>query len=158
MDHLLRYEADPAVKMLVVLGEVGGVEEYDIVRAIEDGRISKPIVAWCIGTCAKMFPYEVQFGHAGACAAGEETTADAKNAALQAAGAVVPQSFQELGKAMGDMYHKLCQEGVIVPKPEMPAPVVPIDYAWARKLGLIRKPAQFVSSIVDERGEELVYR
>jgi len=31
------------------------------------------------------------------------------------------------------------------------------DYAWARKLGLIRKPSNFISSISDERGDELSY-
>lgn len=46
MDHILRYEADPEVKMIVLLGEVGGVEEYDVCQAIEDKRITKPLVAW----------------------------------------------------------------------------------------------------------------
>ena len=40
------------VKMLVLLGEVGGVEEYEVVEALKTKRIVKPIVAWCIGTCA----------------------------------------------------------------------------------------------------------
>jgi ATP citrate (pro-S)-lyase len=59
IDHMLRFEADPEVKILVLLGEVGGVEEYEIVKAVKDGRIKKPIVAWCIGTCAGMFSTEV---------------------------------------------------------------------------------------------------
>lgn len=61
IDHILRYQDDAAVKMIVVLGEVGGVEEYKICDALRSGRINKPVVAWCIGTCAKMFPYEVQY-------------------------------------------------------------------------------------------------
>jgi len=32
-----------------------------------------------------------------------------------------------------------------------------MDYNWARELGLIRKPANFMTSISDERGEELLY-
>lgn len=32
-----------------------------------------------------------------------------------------------------------------------------LKFSWARELGLIRKPATFMSSICDERGEELVY-
>lgn len=40
------------VKMLVLLGEVGGIEEYEVVQALKTKRIVKPIVAWCIGTCA----------------------------------------------------------------------------------------------------------
>ena len=40
------------IKMIVLLGEVGGIEEYDVCAALKDGRITKPLVAWCIGTCA----------------------------------------------------------------------------------------------------------
>lgn len=68
MDHIMRYERDPGVKMIVLLGEVGGTEEYDVCQAIITRRITKPLVAWCIGTCARMFTSEVQFGHAGSCA------------------------------------------------------------------------------------------
>lgn len=46
MDHIMRYEADPEVKMIVLLGEVGGVEEYEVCESIKTGRISKPLVAW----------------------------------------------------------------------------------------------------------------
>jgi ATP citrate (pro-S)-lyase len=31
------------------------------------------------------------------------------------------------------------------------------DYTWAKKLGLVRKPANFISSISDDRGSELSY-
>lgn len=41
--------------------QVGGTEEYDIVTAMKEKKITKPLVAWCIGTCAKMFTSEV--GH-----------------------------------------------------------------------------------------------
>ena len=51
--------------MLVLLGEVGGTEEYKVCEAIKLGAIKKPIVSWCIGTCADMFSTDVQFGHAG---------------------------------------------------------------------------------------------
>ena len=50
IDHMLRYEADPNVKIIVLLGEVGGVEEYDIADAVKSKKITKPVVAWCIGT------------------------------------------------------------------------------------------------------------
>jgi len=48
-------------------------------------------------------------------------------------------------------------DGVIVPQPERAPPKIPMDFAWARKLGLIRKPASFISTISDDRGEELMY-
>ena len=50
LDHVLRYQDDDRVKMIVLLGEVGGEEEYKIVHALENGRITKPLIAWCIGT------------------------------------------------------------------------------------------------------------
>ncbi|KAF7301109.1 ATP citrate lyase isoform 2 [Mycena indigotica] len=157
IDHLLRYEADPNCKMLVLLGEVGGVEEYRVIEAVKSGRITKPIVAWAIGTCAKMFDTEVQFGHAGSMADSEMETADAKNSAMRAAGFVVPATFEELPKALKDTYDGLVSKGVIVPKAEMDPPVIPMDYKWAQELGLIRKPAAFISTISDERGQELLY-
>ncbi|TMW67465.1 hypothetical protein Poli38472_011085 [Pythium oligandrum] len=157
IQHLLRYEANPEVKMMVLLGEVGGTDEFEVCRAIQSGKITKPVVAWCIGTCAKIFPFEVQFGHAGACATGESETASAKNAALAKAGAVVPKNFDEYGKTIREVYERLVQDGTIVPRPEVPVPKVPMDYAWAKNLGLIRKPANFISSITDDRGEELTY-
>jgi ATP citrate (pro-S)-lyase len=157
IQHLLRYEANPEIKMMVLLGEVGGTDEFEVCRAIQSGKITKPVVAWCIGTCAKIFPFEVQFGHAGACATGESETASAKNAALGKAGAIVPNNFDEFGKSIRETYQRLVKEGTIVPRPEVPVPKVPMDYAWAKNLGLIRKPANFISSITDDRGEELTY-
>ncbi|BES99753.1 unnamed protein product [Nesidiocoris tenuis] len=157
MDHLMRYQADPSVKMLVLLGEVGGVEEYGVCEAIKKGTLTKPIVAWCIGTCASMFTSEVQFGHAGSCANSDRETATAKNAALKAAGAHVPSSFDQLGEVIQSVYQTLVSKGVIIPAPELPPPTVPMDYSWARELGLIRKPASFMTSICDERGQELQY-
>lgn len=55
MDHIMRYQADPEIKMIVLLGEVGGVEEYEVCEALTAKKITKPLVAWCIGTCASKF-------------------------------------------------------------------------------------------------------
>lgn len=157
LDHLLRYEQDPEIKMLVLLGEVGGVEEYEVCKALEERRITKPLVAWCIGTCSSMFSSEVQFGHAGACANNDRELSSTKNAALRAAGAHVPKTFDDFGQVIMRVYNDLVDNGSIVPKDEVPPPTVPMDYSWARELGLIRKPASFMSSICDERGQELLY-
>lgn len=66
-------------------------------EALKSRVLSKPLVAWCIGTCASMFASEVQFGHAGACANSNRETASAKNEALAKAGAHVPPTFDALG-------------------------------------------------------------
>jgi succinyl-CoA synthetase alpha subunit len=157
LDHLLRFEKNPEIKMLVCLGEVGGSDEYTIVDALKKKQITKPLVMWVTGTCSKAFKTEVQFGHAGAKAGSEAETADAKNAALKAAGAVVPDSFDDYGEKIAQVYKNLVKKKVITPRPE-PAPVkVPMDYNTAVKAGMIRRPANFISTISDDRGEELKY-
>lgn len=157
LDHLKRYDRDPNARLLVLLGEVGGTEEYEVIEAVKTGVITKPLVAWCIGTCSGMFTSEVQFGHAGACANSARETAGAKNQAMREANIYVPNTFDELGECIKSVYDNLVANGVIVPAPEVPPPTVPMDYNWARELGLIRKPASFMTSICDERGQELLY-
>lgn len=154
IDHILRYEADPQCKMLVLLGEVGGIEEYRVIEAVKAGRITKPIVAWAIGTCAKMFGTEVQFGHAGSMA---HSAMETKNTAMKGAGFIVPETFEDLPKALRETYDSLVVKRVVQPKPERDPPVIPMDYKWAQELGLIRKPAAFISTISDERGQDLLY-
>lgn len=56
-----------------------------------------------------------------------------------------------------EVYEQLVTAGVIIPQPEKEPPTVPMDYKWAQELGLIRKPSSFMTSICDERGEELLY-
>lgn len=132
IDHLLRYEQDPECKMLVLLGEVGGIEEYRVIDAVKKGIIKKPIVAWAIGTCAKMFTTEVQFGHAGSLANSDMETADAKNRAMREAGFVVPETFEDLPLVLKETYERLVEEGTIVPQKEREPPVIPMDYKWAQ--------------------------
>ncbi len=157
LDHLLRFEAIPEIKMLVCLGEVGGRGEYDIAKALSEKRLTKPLVIWVTGTCTKAFKTEVQFGHAGAKARCDEETADAKNAALKTAGAIVPNSYDDYDQKIKETYENLVEKGVIKPKPEPPTPKIPMDYAKALKDGVIRKPANFICTISDDRGEELLY-
>jgi succinyl-CoA synthetase alpha subunit len=157
LDHLLRFEKNPEIKMLVCLGEVGGTDEYAIVEALKKKQITKPLVIWVTGTCAKAFRTDVQFGHAGARAKSDTESAHAKNSALRDAGAVVPYSFDDYDEAINRVYKNLVDKGVIVPRSEPEVPRMPIDYAAAVKQGLIRKPTNFISTISDDRGEELLY-
>lgn len=153
LDHLLRYEANPEIKFMVVLGEVGGTEEYEIAEAIKAGRLAKPVVAWVTGTCTKVFPSEVQFGHAGAMVKGAAETADAKNAALREAGAVVPHSYNDFGERIREVYEDLKERGEIVEVPEPPVPVMPMEYLPET----MRKPTNMTCTISDDSGEELLY-
>ena len=38
-------------------------------------QVTKPVIAWVSGTCAKLFKSEVQFGHAGAKSGGDMESA-----------------------------------------------------------------------------------
>lgn len=158
IDHILRYEAIPEVKIIVALGEIGGTDELEIVEALKAGKIKKPLIIWVTGTCAKMFPTEVQFGHAGAKANSNLETADAKNKALREAGAIVPNSFDDYGLKIKEVYEKLVKEGKIIPAKDFKAPDLPIDYDKALKEGKIRKPTTFITTISNDNKDELEYR
>lgn len=147
IDNLLRMEDNPDVKYMVLLGEVGGREEYKVIEAVQSGKIKKPIVAWCIGTIAKHFSSGVQFGHAGASANADEETAVAKNEAMKAAGIFVPDSFNDLPGKINEVYTKLKNEGTIqeIAEPEL------------REVPKTRRAKQFICTISDDRGEEANY-
>ncbi|WP_187646962.1 citrate/2-methylcitrate synthase [Nitrosophilus labii] len=157
IDHLLRMEQDPNVKYMLLLGEVGGREEYKVIEAVKSGKIKKPIIAWCIGTIAQHFSSGVQFGHAGASANADEETAIAKNRAMREAGIHVPDSFNDLPHVIKGVYEELKGKGIIKDIEEPEVPNVPEDFAKALKAGKIRKPKNFICTISDDRGEEATY-
>jgi ATP-citrate lyase alpha-subunit len=143
IDNLLRMEQNPDVKYMLLLGEVGGIEEYKVIEAIKDGRITKPVIAWCIGTIAKYYDSGVQFGHAGASANAERETAEAKNKAMAEAGIYVPESFNDLPNKIKEVYESLN----IAPIPEPDMNTVPT----------VRRSKQFICTISDDRGDEATY-
>ena len=143
IDNLLRMQSNPQVKYMLLLGEVGGIEEYKVIDAIKDGRITKPVIAWCIGTIAKYYDSGVQFGHAGASANAERETAEAKNRAMSEAGIYVPESFNDLPNKIKEVYESL--NLAPIQEPEMN--VVPT----------VRRSKQFICTISDDRGDEATY-
>ncbi len=157
VDHLLRMEKDPNVKYMLLLGEVGGREEYKVIEAVKSGKITKPVIGWCIGTIAEHFSSGVQFGHAGASANADEETAVAKNKAMKEAGIHVPDSFNDLPHVIKGVYEELRGEGVIKDIEEPEVPPIPEDFAKALKAGKVRRPKHFVCTISDDRGEEATY-
>jgi ATP-citrate lyase alpha-subunit len=143
IDNLLRLENNPDVKYMILLGEVGGSEEYKVIEAMKEGKLTKPIIAWCIGTIAKHYDSGVQFGHAGASANDDRETAEAKNRAMAEAGMHVPDSFNDLPAKIREVYESLNIPAV--PEPEIN--IVP----------KVRRPKQFICTISDDRGEEATY-
>jgi len=157
LDHLLRMQRNPQIKYLLLLGEVGGTEEYRVIEAIQDGRISKPLIGWCVGTIARHFSTGVQFGHAGASASSELETADSKNAAMRAAGIHVPKSFNDFPEIISAVYRELHAEGVIGDIVEPQVTPLPEDSQTALAAGRVRWRTHFTCTISDDRGEEATY-
>ncbi len=147
IDNLLRMQENPEVKYMLLLGEVGGAEEYKVIEAIKSGKLTKPIIAWCIGTIAKYYSSGVQFGHAGASANAERETAEAKNIAMAEAGIHVPSSFNDLPRLIAQVYGELKAKGVIkdIVEPEL------------KTVPKIRRKKEFICTISDDRGDEATY-
>ncbi|MCH96074.1 ATP-citrate synthase beta chain protein 1-like, partial [Trifolium medium] len=145
------------VKLIVVLGELGGRDEYSLVEALKQGKVTKPVVAWVSGTCATLFKSEVQFGHAGAKSGGDLESAQGKNQALREAGAVVPTSYEAFETSIKETFDKLIEDGKITPVKEFTPPQIPEDLSFAIKSGKVRAPTHIISTISDDRGEEPCY-
>jgi len=143
IDNLLRMEQNPEVKYMILLGEVGGTEEYKVIEAVKSGKITKPVIAWCIGTIAKYYDSGVQFGHAGASANAEAETAEYKNRAMAEAGIHVPESFNDLPAMINKVFTDL--KLADIPAPAMST--VPRS----------RRSKEFICTISDDRGDEATY-
>lgn len=141
------------VKMIVMLGEVWGRDELEVARMISEREITKPVVAWCIGTIGEQITWEVQFGHAGAKSNQEEETASYKNTFLAKSGSLVPNSYMDFWDLIQTTFDNL------------PSPVGKgtedegFEINIPHKLSQInsRRKTLFTSTISDERWEELQY-
>ncbi len=94
-EAFLLAEGDPETHTVLYYGELGGEDEYELVKLKEEGKFTKQVVAHIAGTVADLFADSPQFGHAKAKADKAHVTAVAKRDALQAAGFQVSHSFAE---------------------------------------------------------------
>ena len=97
-EAFLLAESDPETQTVLYYGELGGEDEYELVKLKQEGLFSKQVVAHIAGTVADLFAESPQFGHAKAKADKARATARAKRAALQTAGFIVSSSFSEFIK------------------------------------------------------------
>jgi len=94
-DVLMLAEADTQTKAIVYFGELGGVDEYEIVSLLNSGKLTKPVLAYIAGVIDEAFDTHMQFGHAKALVARADESARAKRTALRAAGAIAPETFTQ---------------------------------------------------------------
>jgi len=96
IECLALFEADPQTEGIVMVGEIGGQAEEDAADYIRQ-YVTKPVVAYIAGLTA---PEGKRMGHAGAIISGGQGTAEAKLAALEAAGVHIARSPAEMGDRM----------------------------------------------------------
>jgi len=146
IDYILAYEKDPKVTMIILLGEIGGIQEILVANAVKEKKITKPIIGWCMGTAAEFLSEDIQFGHAGASATCQYESAVFKNQYMKSNGIIVPPSFEELSKYIKETYLKI-DPTYFGSKPVKLNKVINPN----------RKLPSFYSSISNELGDELLY-
>lgn len=91
------YSQDAQTEAVLIIGEIGGAEEEAFAQALRTHGFSKPAFALIAGRSA---PEGVNMGHAGALVHGVHGTYAAKKAALEAAGATVFGSLDEMTRGI----------------------------------------------------------
>jgi succinyl-CoA synthetase alpha subunit len=99
IDCLELFETDEQTEGIILVGEIGGTAEEEAAAYIE-AQISKPDVAYIAGVTA---PPGKRMGHAGAIISGGKGTAEAKFAALEAAGTRVVRSPAAMGQTIAKL-------------------------------------------------------
>lgn len=96
IDALELFEDDPETNGIVLIGEIGGTDEQEAARYIQD-HMDTPVFGFIAGRTA---PPGRRMGHAGAIVSGGSGTAEAKFQALEEAGATVVKNPALIGETV----------------------------------------------------------
>lgn len=99
IDMLKLYNADPETHAVIMIGEIGGTAEEEAAEYIKK-EFKKPVAVFIAGASA---PAGKRMGHAGAIISGGKGTAEAKFAALEAAGCKISRSPADMGTTLKSM-------------------------------------------------------
>lgn len=88
-------ENDVQTSHIVYYGELGGIDEYEIIDLIQQQKLTKPVYAYIAGSVSDLFAEPPQFGHAKAIAKTTDESANAKRQALRKAGVHAAKTFSE---------------------------------------------------------------
>jgi succinyl-CoA synthetase alpha subunit len=107
LDVIKMFNEDPETKGIIMIGEIGGLEEEMAAEYIKN-HVSKPMAAFIAGATA---PKGKRMGHAGAIVTGNKGTAESKMKALEDAGVVVAKIASNMGKRMCEAFHSIKPDG-----------------------------------------------
>lgn len=136
LDIVRYYLTIPEIKVIILLGEAGGIQELAVANFVKTEHINTPILGYSLGICGDEST-NVAFGHAGAFVSQEYEKASFKNQYMRSKGMLVPDGW--------DQWHTILVE-LGLPK------VVRQPYRLPKQ----KKPA-FFTSISNESKEELEY-
>ena len=159
--YLEMFENDPDTKAVVMIGEVGGSLEEEAAEWLAARKRRIRLVAAIGGTCQEVLPQGMKFGHAGA-KEGKKGAGSARSKmnALREAGALVPDTFGGLSKAIKQVYQELLASGDIKPEPEIDEvllPQLPPSVQEVMRQGEVVVEPLIRTTIADDRGEEPRY-